>query len=206
MVSQAERRASTIAAILAAARKEFGRRGFAATTIDEIAARAGIAKGAVYHHFPSKELIFEQVLERITAELAAETPLAARAGKTLLDAIARGTLVYLSAIGQPETRLILLVDGPAVLGWDKWREIDQRYFGPLTRVPLEIALKEKMPPRQIEAVIHLVIGAVTEAALVCASSENPRRTARELTEALRALLSGVIPADAANPLSDVAAS
>ncbi len=193
MVTQAERRAGTIAAILASARREFGRRGFAATTIDDIAARGGVAKGAVYHHFKSKEAIFEQIVEAITAELAAEMPLAARGGKSMLDGIARGTLAYLTAISQPDTRLILLVDGPAVLGWNKWREIDQRHFGPLMRAPLEHALRDRMSQRQIEAVIHLLAGAVTEAAVVCAAADNPRKTARELTVAFRALLSGVVP-------------
>src|SRR5258708_12909207 len=81
MVSQAERRAATIAAVLAAAQKQFATKGFDQTTIDDIAARAGVAKGAVYHHFESKEQIFERVLDSILVGMAKEVSLAATAGK-----------------------------------------------------------------------------------------------------------------------------
>ena len=70
MSSQAERRAATVAAILTSARALFGGRGFEATSIDDIAEGAGVAKGAVYHHFDSKEAIFTQVLEAVQADIA----------------------------------------------------------------------------------------------------------------------------------------
>ncbi len=97
MASQAERRSTTTRAILDAARRLFTARGFEQTSVDDIAAQAGVAKGAVYHHFDSKELIFARVFEEMTAELAALIPRAALAGKDLLDSIRRGTLKYLTS-------------------------------------------------------------------------------------------------------------
>src|SRR5580704_8816457 len=124
MVSQAERRAATVAAILKAAEKEFGARGFDATTIDDIATRAGVAKGAVYHHFRAKEEIFEQVLDSLLGDIAAQLPAAASTGRDTVDAIIKGTEKYFACVTAPGVTRILLVDGPAVLGWAKWREID----------------------------------------------------------------------------------
>src|SRR5262245_3253001 len=116
MVKQAERSAGTIEAIEAAARKLFTSRGFAETSIDDIAARAGVAKGAVYHHFASKEAIFARQVDAVQAELAAE--LAAAPPRRLDDPTDRfvdAVLRYLLAASEPERRRILLIDGPAVI-------------------------------------------------------------------------------------------
>lgn len=188
VATQAERRTTTIKAILDAARRLFVARGFNDTSIDEIAEQAGVAKGAVYHHFASKEEIFLRVFEGMTADLAARIPAAARAGKDLLDSIGRGTLKYLITISSDEFRQVLLVDGPAVLGWQKWREIDQRYFGATMRDPIDPAVRAHVSDREIEMVGHLIAGAMTEAALVCATAENRQRAARELSAALVKML------------------
>src|SRR6516165_6391288 len=93
MSTQAERRSATIAAILASARSLFRTRGFEATSIDDIAEGAGVAKGAVYHHFESKEAIFTQVLEAVQAEIQ-KAPPAAMEGD-LADQVAAGVEHYL---------------------------------------------------------------------------------------------------------------
>src|SRR5215475_3846175 len=130
MIRQVDRSAATVADILAAARKLFASAGFDATSIDGIAARAGVAKGAVYHHFASKEEIFTRVLVDVQAEIAAlPVPAATRAMGDPLDMIAAETLRYLLAATEPSRKRILLIDGPAVIGWRKWREIDDRFFG-----------------------------------------------------------------------------
>jgi AcrR family transcriptional regulator len=189
MTSQAQRRAATIAAIISAASELFTVRGFAATSIDDIASRAGVAKGAVYHHFESKEQIFQRVFEQMTGALAAEVAATAAAGKSTLDRFERGTLKYLTSIAGNKFRQVLLIDGPAVLGWEKWREIDTRYFGGVMKAPME-----RTPPharvsaREMAAIGHLLAGAVSEAALVCATSDHRVRTARDFTSALLKML------------------
>jgi len=188
MVTQAERRSTTIRAILDAARKLFISRGFEQTSVDEIAARARVAKGAVYHHFASKELIFAQIFEEMTAELAALVPPAARAGKDVLDSIRRGTLKYLTSISGDEFRQVLLIDGPKVLGWEHWRAIDARYFGGTMNTPLGRELAARTSAREVEALGHLIAGAISEAALVCAASDNRVRKAKDLSAALQKML------------------
>jgi AcrR family transcriptional regulator len=192
MATQAERKETTTRAVEAAARKLFGTRGFAGTSIDDVAARAGVAKGAVYHHFASKEALFERVLDSIQGELAAlPVPPASRKLSDPLDVVADAVLRYLLAASKPEVKRILLVDGPTVIGWQRWREIDDRYFGAMTRAAMAMVLGAGATPREIDAVAHLVLGAVMEAALLCASADDARKTARECASALRRLLEGL---------------
>jgi AcrR family transcriptional regulator len=193
MARQAERSEATTRAIETAARKLFAARGFAGTSIDDIAARAGVAKGAVYHHFASKEAIFARVLEAIQAELAsAEVPAASRRIADPLDAIADAVLRWLVAASEPERKRILLVDGPAVLGWQRWREIDAQYFGAGARVAMAAVLGEGASEREIDAAAHLLLGAAMEAALVCATADDPKRAARLHVAALRRMLGGLV--------------
>jgi AcrR family transcriptional regulator len=192
MATQAERKEATMRAVVAAARKLFGSRGFTATSIDDIAARAGVAKGAVYHHYASKEALFERVLDSVQAELAAlPVPAPSRKIKDPRDLVADAVLRYLLAASKPEVKRILLIDGPAVIGWQRWREIDDRYFGSATRGAVAAMLGAKTDPRRIDAVAHLVLGAVMEAALLGASAEDSSKTARECASALRLLLGGL---------------
>ena len=195
MIAQSERRAATVSRIVEAARKLFAAHGFAETSIDAVATEAGVTKGAVYHHFSSKEEILDRLVDRMQADISAEVPEAARRGKNIVDSIRRGTLKYLTAITEPDERQILLVDGPAVLGWKRWREIDQRYFFPLMREPLVAALQSRMTPREIEAIGHLIAGAMMEAALVCATSETPQRTAKEMAHGLGKLLEPLLASE-----------
>jgi AcrR family transcriptional regulator len=193
MVSQAERRAGTIGAIEDAARRLFGSRGFADTTIDDIAEKAGVAKGAVYHHFSSKEDIFTRVLETIQAELAsAQMPSPSARNREPVDLMTAGVLNYLLSISEPGIRRILLIDGPAVIGWQKWREIDMRHFGALTKSGLSHVLGDKVSTRELDPLVHLLMGAVMEAALVCATADDPKKRAKELSSGIRLLLLGLI--------------
>ena len=191
MSTQAERRTATIAAILASARSLFRTRGFEATSIDDIAEGAGVAKGAVYHHFESKEAIFTEVLEAVQAEIQKAPPPTAMEGD-LADQIAAGVEHYLLTASEPRYRRILLIDGPAVIGWRQWREIDDRYFGAGARMASAALLGPGASPAEAEALTHVMMGAVMEAALVCATSTDVKRTARELADVLRRLLKGFV--------------
>jgi len=192
MVRQSERREATIGAILAAARKLFATEGFDAVSIDGIAAKAGVAKGAVYHHFESKEEIFTRVLEAVQAEIAAQpAPPSLRKIDDPLDRMAAGILGYLNAATEPGLKRILLIDGPAVIGWRKWREIDDRHFGAGARRAVAYVMGEGTAEAQLDAVTHAVMGMVMEAALVCATAPDARKAAREMTAGMRKLLEGI---------------
>ena len=191
---QAERLEATRSAIVGAATDLFGRQGYAETTMDSIAAAAGVAKGAVYHHFPTKERLFETVFEATTAGLATDVAAAAAAAAAadIWDALSIGTQAYFDACSTGATAQIILKDGPAVLGWERWREIDSAHFGLGMPIVLGAAMDQQLIARQpIEPLARLLLGAVTEAAAACAASASPAETGREHAAAFRSLIEGL---------------
>jgi AcrR family transcriptional regulator len=189
MATQAERREKTQTAIVKAAKRIFGERGFAAATMDDIAAGARVAKGAVYHHFSTKEALFEAVFDQVSRELVADLDRISRAEKDALAAMAAGTQAYFAACSKGATGQIILRDGPAVLGWERWREIDAKHFGGKFPRALEAAMEAGLIARQpIEPLARLLLGAVTEAAVACASGGDIAKTGAEYARAFRSLL------------------
>ena len=186
---QTERLEATRNAIVGSARDLFGRQGYAATTMDEIAMAAGVAKGAVYHHFPTKEKLFETVFDAATAVLAKQVAAAAAGSTDVWDTMSVGTEAYFNACSHGPTAQIILRDGPAVLGWVKWREADSAYFGRTFLAVLKAAMKQQLiAPQPVEPLARLLLGAATEGAAACAASKTPTATASEHAAAFRSLI------------------
>jgi AcrR family transcriptional regulator len=189
MATQLERRTETRAAIIKAAKRLFGDRSFAATTMDDIAAGARVAKGAVYHHFKTKEAVFEAVFDEASRELVMEVDRIARGEKDALAAIAAGTQAYFAACARGAMEQIILRDGPAVLGWERWRAIDSEYFGGKIPRGLTAAMEAGLIARQpVEPLARLLLGAVTEAAVACAASTDVKKTGADYARAFHSLL------------------
>ncbi|KJC43982.1 transcriptional regulator [Bradyrhizobium sp. LTSPM299] len=189
MATQAERREKTKAAIVKAARRIFGERGFAATTIDDIAAGARVAKGAVYHHFATKEAVFEAVFEQVSLDLVADLDRISRAENDPLAAMAAGTQGYFAACSKGPTGQIILRDGPAVLGWERWREIDAKHFGGKFPRAIAAAMEAGVIAKQpIEPLARLLLGAVTEAAVAVSAGPDIGKAGTDYARAFRSLL------------------
>jgi AcrR family transcriptional regulator len=189
MATQSERRAATIESILGAGRRLFGERGFAATTMDDIAEQARVAKGAVYHHFATKEAVFEAVFDQVSRALVQEIDRAVRTEKDVLAAMVAGTQHYFAACAKGPTGQIILRDGPAVLGWERWREIDAQHFGGKIPRALAAAMDAGLIARQpVEPLARLLLGAVTEAAVACAGRFDVLKAGHEYTRAFKSLL------------------
>jgi AcrR family transcriptional regulator len=192
MASQAERREKTRGAILEAAEKAFSTEGFAATRMEDIAAAAGVAKGAVYHHFPSKETLFEAVFEQTSRALLRRVVGVSLGAGDVLDGMVAGSREYFAACAEPALGRIILRDGPAVLGWERWRQIDAEHFGRMFPVVLGQAMDQGLLARQpVEPLARLLVGAVTEAAVACASAEDPAAMGQAHVVALEAVIEGL---------------
>lgn len=193
VVQQADRSAATTKAMLGAARALFASHGYAEVSIDQIAQRAGYAKGAFYHHFSSKQEVFEQVLDSLQAQLALLVARRARRAPAapLPRALARNILDYLEGAIQPRVRRILLIDGPMVLGWKRWREIDDKYFADVVRAGVVSLMSEEAGAAQIASATRLMLGAITEAALSSGMAENPVKLARQHCASFELLLAGL---------------
>lgn len=189
MVPHAERRAGTQAAVMKAARKLFGERGFAATSVDDIAAASRVAKGAIYHYFKTKNDLFEAVFEQVSGDLVKEIDGAVRTEQDALAALASGTQLYFARCAKGPTGRIILRDGPAVLGWRRWREIDEKHFGGKIPRALNIAMAAGIIARQpVEPLARLLLGAISEAAAACAGRRDIEMVGAEYARAFRSLL------------------
>src|SRR5439155_1683796 len=126
VATQEERSEATRGKLLAVARKLFRIRGYARTFIEDIAARAGVTKGAFYHHFPDKKAIFLAVFHE-TEQALMEASAAGARGPDAWSQFRAGCRAFLEASMDAGVQRIILRDGPVVLGWEAWREIDARY-------------------------------------------------------------------------------
>jgi AcrR family transcriptional regulator len=192
MVTQAERRAATIAAILEAARGLFARKGFDATSIDDVVAKAKTTKGGLYHHFTSKEELFTAVLEAVQKELAERVARASAPERDPLAAMLKGTRAFFEECLDAEIRRIVLLDGPRALGWDVWRDIDSKYFGALVSGALQAAMDQGLvTKRAVAPLTTIFLGAVTEAAMACARSDDPKRDMRLFLKEIERMISNL---------------
>jgi AcrR family transcriptional regulator len=191
VVSQQERSRRTIAALLDAGRDLMTEAGYAAVTVDDVTARAGVAKGAFYHHFRSKQALLDAVVDRLQGEIADELRADRRPDPLSSDDLAAALEGYLRRAAHPARRRLVLVEGPEVLGWERWREIDNAHFAGMTRAALEAILPPGTDPERVSAATRLLLGAVMEAALATGRAADPDGAARRYGDVLRGLLSGL---------------
>jgi AcrR family transcriptional regulator len=193
--TQEERSAATRDALIAAARKLWGLRGYAEVGTPEIAAAAGVTRGAMYHQFTDKAALFSEVVEVVEQDVMARmgTIVAASGATTPADAIRAAVDAWLEVSGDPEVRQLILLDAPSVLGWAGFRDVAQRYSLGMTEQLLTEAMKAGQLARQpVRPLAHVLIGALDEAAMVIATADDPKRARRETSQVLRRLIDAML--------------
>lgn len=189
--SQSQRSEQTRGALIAAGRDLFGARGYEEVGTTEIATAAGLTRGALYHHFPDgKKGLLAAVYERLEAE---STERVARVvlGSELhspLQAMKAGVAAFLDECAEPSFQRIALRDAPAVLGWDRWREVAAANGLGLIEASLIAAIEAgEIRPLPVKPTAHLLLGALDEAAMLVARDPEPENRS-EVTTVLLALL------------------
>lgn len=172
------------------ARELFTEPGYAATSIEDVAERAGVTKGALYHHFRNKRDLFQAVFEELEQELVEKVVVAAAAaGDDIWHGMRVGVRAFLETSRDPAVGRIVLIDGPSVLGWETWKEIDDRYGFGIVRGSLEGAMEAGiMARRPVDPLARLFLAAISEAALQIARAPDPDAAMEEMTEAVQAIL------------------
>jgi AcrR family transcriptional regulator len=190
---RAEQVAQTRAALVAAGRLLFGTKGFAATSVEDIARTARVTTGALYHHFPTKAALFEAVFEQVHAEMLVASAEATEAADGALAQMTAGFGVFLDQVLEPEVQRILVTDGPAVLGLARFIELDEKNALQPAVEMLEAAnaagLLQVDDPATL---IRLLFGAMTRAGLLIASSPDPQATRDAVGATFRQMLSGFL--------------
>jgi AcrR family transcriptional regulator len=192
--SQVDRSATTRAALVAAARPLFAAHGFGGVGTETIVHAAGVTRGALYHQFADKTELFAAVYEAIEEDLArrlGERILAAGASDPI-EVMSLGADAWLDACSEQEVQQIVLLDGPAVLGWQRWRDIGLRYGLGLVEGLLAHAVEVgRIPPQPVAPLAHVLMGALDEAALYIARSEDQLVASEEIRAVIARLLAGL---------------
>ena len=189
---KAQRSEATRAALTAAARELFAERGYAGVGTEEIVQRAGVTRGALYHHFTAKEDLMRAVLHDLARELAEASATAALRETDQWRQILAAVDAFLDACTDPAVQRIMMTDAPSVLGWDEWREIDAQYGLGLVKASLDNAMQTGLIARQpVDPLAHLVVGALDEAAMYISRADDPQQARREMGDSIERMLAGL---------------
>ena len=192
--TQAARSAATREALIAAARPLFATHGFGSVGTEAIVRAAGVTRGALYHQFADKTELFAAVFETVEAELTQRIDdVVSNAGTAdPLELMKLGAATWMLACTEPEVHRIVLVEAPAVLGYQRWREVGLRYGLGLVQSLLSYAMDVGALRRQpTEPLAHVLIGALDEAALYVAQAADQQTALTEVTAVLNDLLVGL---------------
>lgn len=188
----------TRAAVVAAAVSLFAADGYAATTIDAVAAEARVAKGGVYHHFANKAELFEAAFIAMEERLLARVLVAINDATDMEQMVISGIDVFLAECCEPDFRQIALLDAPAALGWARWKEIDEQFFRGLMKSGLDDLAstgRYDIPDRDLTA--RVLLAALTEAGLAAATAAKPKAEVKRAKAVINRLLHGLRAADPA---------
>jgi AcrR family transcriptional regulator len=167
--------------LLAAARRLFAERGYAATGTEDIVREAGVTRGALYHQFADKQDLFRAMLEKMLPESSDR------------DDLKIGCRVLLGIYADPEVRRLFLIDGPAVLGLAGWKALQ----APLSTLFLHHALQHLvdeglLQPGEMEPVAELLAGALQQAGLGIANADDPQAARDRYAAGLDLIVDGLM--------------
>jgi AcrR family transcriptional regulator len=190
--SKAEQSEATRRALVAAARGLFAEGGFAGTPTEAIVRAARVTRGALYHHFPDKVALFQAVYEDIESEFVERVVEGIAGIDDPVETLRRGVEVFLDVCLDPAVQRVVLIEGPTVLGWERWRELDQAYGLGLVQAALAVAIDAgALRAVPLEPLAHVLMGGLIEAGLLVATAPDPAAARREVGTALDAIIDGL---------------
>jgi AcrR family transcriptional regulator len=183
--------------LLAAARELFVEKGYAETGTEEIVKRAGVTRGALYHQFSDKRDLFQalflSVLDEVALELFEQTMSEITDDK---DDLVVGTKIMLDLFSRPDIKQIVLLDGPVVLGWGTWRDLQAPLHRALLTHALEHLVDEGLLRKQpLEPLADLIAGSVMQAGLAIANAEDAAKAHKIYSKSLKQLLEPLTTGD-----------
>lgn len=189
--TNAERSRATTEQLVSVAREMFAADGYDATFLDAVVQRAGVTKGALYHHFNGKRNLFEAVYAAEQSSIEQTVYEVAGGITDSWEAFCAGCEAFFAAALDSGFQQIL-IDAPAVLGWSQMRAIEDRHLMAMLKLGLTRAINDgHIKPRSVEPLAHQIHGAMCEAAMVIARSDDPKSESAEAISVLNDLLSGL---------------
>ncbi len=189
---RAERSEETRGRLIDVGRRLFAERGFAATATEDLVLQAGVTRGALYHHFHDKRALFGAVFEQTEGDVAARLSAAAAEAGDPWQALRAAVQTFLDVCLDPAIQRITLIDAPAVLGWEAWRQSGARYALGLLQGMLSALIEGGyIEPQPVEPLAHLLLGALSEAGLFVASASDSSAARAAVGESLNRLFEGL---------------
>jgi AcrR family transcriptional regulator len=181
------------------ARQLFTERGYAGTSVEEIIERAGVARGALYHHFAGKDALFAAVYQVVQAEVATAVVTSALTADDPAEAVYTGLSAFLDACLEPEFRQIVVLDSVPVLQRKAWEEggaepAEHSELDMLSQVLTPLAAAY-LPGLDMAALAHVALGGLYGAALYIARSPEPATARAQADAVLRTLITGLRTGD-----------
>ena len=184
--------ASTRRALVDVATDLFTDRGYAGTSLDEIVAGARVTKGALYHHFSGKQALFESVFEKVEERAARDIHRAVRGNHDPWEKALGGLRAFLEVLQEPGYRRIVIADGPAVLGYERYREQEERTtFGIVQEIVSSVLATYELAPSMVETFSRVFFGAMSAAGAAVSSAEDTRKAGAEVEAAIAYILAGL---------------
>jgi len=181
--------------LVTAARALFGARGYADVGTEEIVRAAGVTRGALYHQFRDKADLFAAVAEELESEIAGRIAVGvADLATDPLQTLRTGARLFLDACAEPQVERIILLDAPAVLGWQVWRDMAARYGLGLVQLALQSAMDAgAIIPQPVVPLAHVLVGALDECALYIARADDPAAARQQCAAIFDGILCGFTP-------------
>jgi AcrR family transcriptional regulator len=192
--TQAERTAATRARLLEAGRHLFAADGYAAVPTQAIVDAAGVTRGALYHQFGDKSGLFAEVYEDVERELVTRISARIVAAEPVdqLAAMRTGARLFLSECSAPDVQRIVLIDAPAVLGWERWREVGMKYgLGVIEAMLAQAMADGAIPDQPLRPTAHVLLGALDEAALYVSRATDADAALHEMYEVCDRVINGI---------------
>ncbi|MGG4442008.1 TetR/AcrR family transcriptional regulator [Brevibacillus fortis] len=190
-MSKAEQKQQTMQKLIEVAREMFSKQGYADAAMEDIVKQAGVTRGALYHHFGSKEGLFQAVLASVQKEIGDRVEAEAAKSEDPWQQLILGCLAFVSSAVEHHNKRILLIDGPSVIGWETWRRMDEENSMRHLREQL-LTMQEQgyLRPVSIDALTHLLSGAMNEAVLWISETPDHEKSLKEISTAITLLLEG----------------
>ena len=173
MNKNVERGRATRAHLIEVATRLFAERGYDGTSIEAVLAESGVSRGSLYHHFPGKEALFWAVMEDVGDRAGQQGEDAMRDAADPVAALRAGGLVWIRQASDPVVRQIMLIDAPAVLGWQRWRELDEPVLEVIRGALGYAAEAGRIEHRHVDTFAHIALAAANEVAMMVARADDP---------------------------------
>jgi AcrR family transcriptional regulator len=187
-----EQSEATIQKLVAVAREEFSQKGYSKASTETIVQQAGVTRGALYHHFSGKRELFLAVFREAQLEIGLEIQVAVGNAPDLWGQLVASCRAFLRASADPARQQIVVVDAPAVLAWRDYRQVDALLptsgRNLLRQELCELGGAGLIKPLPLEALTHLLNGAIDKAAMWVAHSDQPAQALDEAQQTLETLL------------------